>query len=256
MVELYGKKNPSQVKEFQEEKYNTSRKNWGTNSPTQNKIVQERRKATNKEKYEGYEHATQSQQVKNKTISTNNSRYKTNHAKQMHYSTKTNLILNTPQLFSELLVIHGVKEMANLLKVSISTIYKTHTRLKLHIISSGFSSNNENEIINWFNKQNIKYIPTDRLQIKPYELDFYLPDHNIAIEFNGTYWHMDPRIYESTYINPTTKILASDKWKHDNHKKEMCEEKGITLITIWEKDWNERKDEIKSEILKVISTHK
>lgn len=67
------------------------------------------------------------------------------------------------------------------------------------------------------------------------ELDFYIPDKNLAIEFNGTYWH-----------NGNHK----DKNYHFN-KSKMCEEKGIRLIHIWEYEWNnERQRPILENIIK------
>lgn len=71
--------------------------------------------------------------------------------------------------------------------------------------------------------------------IPPKELDLYIPSLNIAIEFNGIYWH-------------------SEKYKEkDEHfnKTQMCNEKGITLIHIWEDDWIYRK-----EIVKQLIRHK
>lgn len=50
------------------------------------------------------------------------------------------------------------------------------------------------------------------------ELDIYLPDINLAFEYNGVYWHSD--IYKE--IN------------YHKNKTEECELKGIQLIHIWE----------------------
>ena len=90
------------------------------------------------------------------------------------------------------------------------------------------------------------------MQIKPYELDFYLADYNIAIEFNGDYWHMNPTIYQPTDIHKHTKKLAQEIWDRDQFKQQLCKEKGLTLITIWESDWNLNKEQIKQNILRLI----
>jgi len=69
--------------------------------------------------------------------------------------------------------------------------------------------------------------------IKPYELDIYLPELNLAFEFNGIYWH-------------------SDLYKQKNYhidKSNMCHEENIKLVHIWEDDWLNKKDIIKSMIL-------
>lgn len=64
------------------------------------------------------------------------------------------------------------------------------------------------------------------------ELDIYLPDLNLAFEFNGVYWH-------------------SDLFKGRNYhldKTNLCIENNIQLIHIWEDDWDYKRDIIKSMI--------
>ena len=69
--------------------------------------------------------------------------------------------------------------------------------------------------------------------IGPTELDIYLPELKLAIEFNGLYWHSE---------------LHKDKYFHLN-KTKSCENKGIQLIHIWEDDWVYKQDIVKSMIL-------
>lgn len=62
------------------------------------------------------------------------------------------------------------------------------------------------------------------------ELDFYIPDKKIAIEFNGCWFH-------------------SDKFKDKSYhmdKYNQCREQGIQLITIWEDDWTDRNSIMKA----------
>lgn len=71
--------------------------------------------------------------------------------------------------------------------------------------------------------------------IPPHELDIYIPEKKLAIEFNGTYWHSS---------------LYKDKNYHFN-KSQKCEEKGIRLIHIWEYEWDdERQRPILENIIK------
>lgn len=74
----------------------------------------------------------------------------------------------------------------------------------------------ETIIKNLLLKHNINFIQHDRIQIKPYELDFYLPEYKIGIECNGSYWH-------SGYDNMI---------KHNN-KLKLCENNKIKLIYYW-----------------------
>lgn len=70
----------------------------------------------------------------------------------------------------------------------------------------------------------INYEMNTRKIIKPLELDFYLPDFKLAIEFNGLYYHCNkPKNY---HLNKTI----------------ACNKIGIQLIHIWENDWMNNKD--------------
>lgn len=77
---------------------------------------------------------------------------------------------------------------------------------------------------------------SNRKVISPLELDIYIPERKIAIEFNGLYWH-DER----------------SKGKGYHHKKWLeCKNKGIQLIQIWEDDWNKRKDIVLNSLTRKI----
>jgi len=95
-------------------------------------------------------------------------------------------------------------------------------------------SDRENKLLD-FIKENYsgEIIENSRNIITPYELDIYLPDLNLAFEFNGLYWHND---------------LYKDKNYHLD-KTERCLEKGIQLIHIWEDDWDFKQEIVKSFIL-------
>jgi len=61
--------------------------------------------------------------------------------------------------------------------------------------------------------------------IAPLELDIYVHEFKLAIEYNGAYWH-------------------SSKYKNKNYHKNKflrCKEKGITLVSIWDWQWREKR---------------
>lgn len=58
------------------------------------------------------------------------------------------------------------------------------------------------------------------------ELDFYIPEKNLAIEFNGLYWHTEGQGKNSAY--------HYRKWLEAKNE-------GIQLIQIWEDNWNRNK---------------
>ena len=77
-----------------------------------------------------------------------------------------------------------------------------------------------------------------RSVIAPLELDIYIPNLKVAIEFNGDYWHSEN--------------AGKDKNYH-LHKTILCEEKGIHLIHIFEHEWELKKDKIKSRLKNLIN---
>jgi hypothetical protein len=87
----------------------------------------------------------------------------------------------------------------------------------------------ETEIKNILNDLNIKYEQHNRILIHPYELDFYLPDFNVAIECNGIFWHS-----------------GEDNGKRLLLKQKLCYENNIRLLYFWENDIHQKSDIIKS----------
>ena len=73
--------------------------------------------------------------------------------------------------------------------------------------------------------------------IAPKELDIFLPDKKIAIEYNGLRWH--------------SSLFTQDKNSH-LQKLELCKEKGISLIQVFEDEWVYHKDICKEKILRAI----
>jgi hypothetical protein len=90
-------------------------------------------------------------------------------------------------------------------------------------------SKGEKAIRNYLNKHNISFIPqhkfNDCKNIKPLPFDFYLPDYNTCIEYQGEQ-HYRP-------IKRFGGVNAHEKLKeNDNIKKEYCESHNILLIVI------------------------
>lgn len=76
----------------------------------------------------------------------------------------------------------------------------------------------------------------DRALIKPYELDIYLPEYSLAIEYNGIYWHQESFVGKERH---------HDKW-------ERCRDAGVRLLTIWENDWLSRPEIVKEMISQAV----
>lgn len=98
-------------------------------------------------------------------------------------------------------------------------------------------SNKEKELrdfISSFYKKQIIF--NDMTVIPNDDLDIYLPEDNIAFEFNGLFSHSEE-----------ASNGKCNKWYHYN-KSKLCEEKGVRLIHIFEDDWDNHKKQLKSKI--------
>ena len=94
-------------------------------------------------------------------------------------------------------------------------------------------------------------LENDRTVIKPKELDIYLPELHLAIEYNGDYWHANPKYYSENHI--IGEVSAKEVWKEDRQKINRCIKAGIELLIIWKDDWTNKQDVVKQELADIIT---
>lgn len=118
-----------------------------------------------------------------------------------------------------------ISDIVNILSINKASVGKTIHKYGLEdkinfysYVSSGEINIREfiSDIYKGEVNHNIKSI------IQPYELDIYIPEFKLAIEFNGDYWHS---------------TLLKDKYYHQQ-KTIDCAKRGIRLIHIFEYEWN------------------
>jgi len=96
----------------------------------------------------------------------------------------------------------------------------------------------ENDIAELIASLGIDILCNKRDIISPYELDIFIPSHNIAIEFCGLWCHSSGG--NAPYLIPADRHIT---------KLRMCEDAGIRLITIFEDEWILRKEVVMSKLL-------
>ena len=78
----------------------------------------------------------------------------------------------------------------------------------------------------------------------PYIYDFYLPELNLILEYNGSYWHANPAIYKSgtliQMVGFKDKILVDYIWDKDELKKQSAIKQGYSFAVVWESIYKER----------------
>ena len=75
--------------------------------------------------------------------------------------------------------------------------------------------------------------------IQLYFLDYFIPELNICIEFNGDSWHGNPNIYsENDKCHPIDKtITAKELQDKDKRRYDFLQNKyGIKTYIIWENE--------------------
>lgn len=89
----------------------------------------------------------------------------------------------------------------------------------------------------------------DEKENKPYYYDFSVGKK--IIEYNGDFWHANPRIYNSDYYFKDG-VYASDVWEKDKKKTELAKQLGYDVFVVWDNDYKKDKLGILGECLKFL----
>lgn len=203
----YGVENISQSEEIKQKKINTTLKNFGVSFPQQSEEVKAKSKTSYQEKY-GVDHISQSEEIKERKRFT--------------------FVLQNPE------VIEHTKNL-NLERYGFAS-HMQHDKYRYslrnwcdqNIDKLSGSSQSETKLLEW-----IKTIhpSAKKVRIEGKELDIFIPEINIGIEFDGLYWHCDEVAEE--------KLNLLQKTNYFNQR-------GIKVIHILEHEWNQRESQVKS----------
>lgn len=95
----------------------------------------------------------------------------------------------------------------------------------------------EEEIGNFIESLGLHILRGDRAILGGRELDILVKEKNVAVEFNGLYWHSE---------------ACGRTEKYHQQKKIDCLDKNINLITIWEHDYKNNKELILNKIKHIL----
>jgi len=250
----HGVEHPLQSEQVKSKMKQTNLERYGAVAPTQNEGVMAKMRENNLDKY-GVEYVSQVEEFKQKKIETNLERYgckvPTQNKEIMSKVIRTqhkkffNELLNGNRL-NDLCIpdfglddYKGIKCKYNWICKKCSNKFKDHLYNNLiprcPICFPIYSSMSEIEVLEFVKSiYDGEIIPGDRSILKNRELDIYLPELKLAIEFNGLYWHSEGRGKDKNYHIDKTK---------------RCAEKGIQLIHIFEDEWNYKQDIVKSILI-------
>lgn len=243
----FGVEYPQQNKKILQKSIVTNNNKYGCDRPAQNKTIYDKIKITKKLKY-GDEYFNNQIKTKNtifRKYGIENISQLTEHINSIHNHftnkmlLKYNIIKKIDYIKHEYVCVcekeHEYKITSKLFHNRLSHNINTCT---ICCPENSISSDKENQLLNYIkNIYSGTIIKNDRKILNGKELDIYCPDLNLAIEYNGLYWH-------------------SNIYKDDNYhlnKMLLCLDKNIQLIHIWEDDWIYNNDKIKTKLYNIIN---
>lgn len=242
-IEIYGTEIPSKSKQVKKKAENTNIKRYGVKSTASIEEVKEKCKKTNIDRY-GVGNPMQNKDISRKSRDTTSKKY----GEFSHVCSNDNFkhiqkmddvlfeIYTNPQRVYEIYTneMDGkLFKLADHFKVTRETMARYFRKYNLPINRNKSISFAENEMTKFIETNGIDVIKNSRSVIPPYELDIYVPSHNIAIEYCGAYWHSE--------------LFKEDKNYHYN-KWKMCKDHGIQLLTFWDIEYKNNPARILSYI--------
>lgn len=97
----------------------------------------------------------------------------------------------------------------------------------------GIFSHEEDAICQFLETLGLKVRKHNRKAIYPFEIDLHVEDKNIAIEYDGLYWHSD---------------MVKEDINYHLNKTAQCEKLGIRLIHVFEDEWLNNSDIVKAKL--------
>lgn len=232
LLERYGVTNPMFNDEIRAKHEQTILERYGATHIGKSKIIREKVQATTFERY-GTKTPFQNKDILGKTRSTMLERYGTTIPGLAKKEPWVIEIVENPERFKAFCEGKSALEVSRDLDITLAQIYaRMHAYGMENRIKS--SSRYEQLICEFLDSLDVSYERNRRTVIRPKELDIWIPDHNLGIEFHGLYWHSESR----------------DSYNKRRHveKYELAQANGIHLIQIFEDEWIENSDLIKSLI--------
>lgn len=219
-IKKYGKKCFSKTKKYKIQSKNTCIKKYGVDHHSQNVILKEKNRLIKKSlNYNRFMSDLSRWGGKYKLVDS-----KEEYTKKSHFDEYSFKCLSCNNVFND-------------------TIFSGNIPRCLKCFPPTHGISKEEEELSKFIKGiiNDKIYRNDKTLIYPLELDIYIPSKKLAIEFNGNYWHSEHggKKYKNYHLN----------------KQKKCEENGLRLIHIFEDEWINKKDIVKSRLCHILHSN-
>ena len=229
-LKKYGVENVFQVDIYKDKIKETNLKKYGNECARKNDIINNKIKETNLKKY-GYISPASNKKVKMKNSNIQLNRT-FNKIKRLYEENDIELLFDRNNYNG--CFIENNKWIKYPFKcVKCGYEFKRQISYNYNCPKCSPKSKYEFEIEEFLNNLNISHIKNTKEIITPFELDFYISTKNLAIEFNGIHWHSE--------------LMGKDRNYHLN-KTNLCLDKSVTLLHIFENEWIEKQNIWKSII--------
>jgi len=250
-IKRYGVEYPIQNKEIKDKIKKTNLERYGVDNVFMSDKIKKRIKEINLERY-GIEYPAKNKEIYDKVRKTNMKRYGVrNYSQSNEYKEKIqkywfNRLMSNKTILSKVEPLFTIDDFDGFSdgqeytfkckkcdsifngRITNGLIPRCYTCYPSHGTSIG-----EREISE-FCEQYTEVINNSRSILEDgKEIDIFLPEFNIGIEFDGLYWHSEYIINKDYHLNKTLNALAV----------------GINLIHIFEDEWYSKSEIIKSMLL-------
>ncbi|MCS7317734.1 MAG: hypothetical protein NZZ41_05435 [Candidatus Dojkabacteria bacterium] len=235
-LEKYGYNVPSKNELIKQKIVETNLRRFGVTSPLKCEEIKNKIRKTNFLKY-GTEIASKSEQVKQKAKETNLKKYGVENFNYLRFS---------KEVVEKLKDVDWLKhqhydlkkpcyQISKELGVSETVVGKIFQRNGIEVKLFN-ESHEEKELKEYLNEIGFHFESRNRKLIYPYEIDIFIPEKNIAIEYCGLFWHSERQ-----------------KQKEYHRKKlEKCIQKKLKLITLFSNEWMHDRERTKQKLIWIL----
>ncbi len=239
IISKFGVDNVSKSNLIKEKKIAAYIKRFGVNNPFKSDVIMQRCKENYRKKF-GVDYPLQAEEIRNKVIET----VRKNNYKNLNITQRG--LSKVDLLFSE----------EEYVSASYKYRYKVRCRTCGDVFEDHFDGNGHPRCLkcipniagfSYAEKEIGEYIKSlisveifnrDRSILKNRELDIYIPSENLAIEYDGLFWHSE--------------LAGGKNEEYHLDKLNRCNLQNIRLITIFEDEWVNKTDIVKNRLKTIL----
>lgn len=199
--------------------------------------IKEKVKQTNLKKF-GNTCSLQAKTIKEKSLNT--IRLKANNPNlinisQRNISPEILQLMHDKEALKDYIIQNNISsptELAHKLNLSNAGCIKIIHKFDLDYLKTYSQSSPEKELRDYIQQYFITECNTKKYLNHKYEIDIYIPEKKIGIEFNGNWWHSEKKVSKNYHIM----------------KSKLAENDGIFLYHVFEYEWQTKKEQIINQL--------